>query len=102
MVTAQPAAAPNYLDRIAGQLGELVPDCEPELLRIYAVLVLVKGRDVTPADVHHAWAVWTAPRRPDHPSLVPFEDLAPEVQRLDDRYAEAIAEVSARMGAQGA
>lgn len=37
--------------------------------------------------------------RPDHPSLVPFDELSAEVQELDRPYAEAVAEAAARLGA---
>lgn len=80
----------NYVDALAARLGQLLGDCDVELLRLYALLALVKGAAVTDEDVHHAWSAWTAARRPDHRSLVPFGDLAPEVQALDTRYAEAI------------
>lgn len=93
--------SPNYLDAVAADIGALVPGCEQALLRIYAVLALAKGADVTRADVHHAWAAWRAATRPDHPSLVPFEDLSPEVQALDEPYAEAIRKVAARFAPAG-
>ena len=85
----------NYVDTIAARLGELLGDCPPELLRLYALLVLVRGEDVTLKDVHDAWAVWRCATRPDHPSLVPFDQLTPEVQELDAKYAGAIREVAA-------
>ena len=88
--------SPNYLDAIAADIGALIPGCEPALLRIYAVLALAKGEHVTREDVHDAWAAWRAATRPDHPSLIPFKDLSPEVQALDEPYAEAIRKVAAR------
>lgn len=90
----------NYLDRVAHAIGEHVPGCDLSLLRIYAVLALTKGQQVTLADVHHAWAAWRAATVPDHRSLIPFEELTPDVQGLDAPYAEAIAKVAAELAAR--
>ena len=67
------------------------------LYRIYAVLCLTLGLTVTNQDVHDAWAAWCAGERPNHKSLVPFEDLSPEVQRLDSKYRTAIYDVSVEL-----
>lgn len=82
--------ATNYIDHICARLAALLPGCDGDLIRLYALLALVKGADVTNADVHDAWSVWAAVLRPDHQSLVPFAELAPEVQELDTKYADAI------------
>jgi hypothetical protein len=84
----------NYIDRIASQVEALLPDCPKELLRIYALLILVKGTFVTAQDVHDAWSVWTAAVRPDHRSLVPFDELTPQVQELDEPPRRAIAQLA--------
>lgn len=86
----------TYIDAVVQDIDALVPGCDLDLLRLYAVLVLVRGADVTRADVHHAWAAWRVATKPDHRSLVPFEDLTAEVQALDDPYVEAIRTVAAR------
>lgn len=63
----------------------------------YAVLVLVKGKKTTSADVHEAWSAWAIQRyQGQHRSLVPFADLPPEVQALDDPYRDAIRRVAER------
>lgn len=84
----------NYIDELAARLGTVLDDCDDDLLRLYALLALTTGADTTEEDVHHAWGTWRAATRPDHPDLVPFEQLAPEVQALDTRYAEAIRAVA--------
>jgi hypothetical protein len=43
---------------------------------------------------YHAWSAWQTTTRPDHPSLIPFEDLRPEIQALHDPYVEAIRKVA--------
>jgi len=93
--------APNYLDRLAGEIGLLAPGCPVPLLRIYAVLALAKGSEVTLADVHNAWVAWRAETMPDHPALVPLGDLSPEKQALDVPYRDAIAVVAARVAFMG-
>lgn len=90
-----PGARGNYIDDLAGDIGLLVPDCPPGLLRLYALLALTAGGDVTPEQVHDAWTVWRmTAERPDHPSLRPFSELPPEVQRLDEPPADAIRRVA--------
>lgn len=88
----------NYIDETAAELGGLLGDCPPELLRLYALLALVRGEETSLEDVHDAWSTWRAGTRPDHPSLVPFGDLAAEVQELDRKYADAIRQVAASAG----
>jgi hypothetical protein len=64
----------------------------------YALLAITLGVGVTAADVHDAWCVWALTRHPDHPSLRPFDELAPEIRAKDDRYVRAIRRVSERRG----
>lgn len=88
----------TYVDDVLDRLGKRLPDCEIDLLRFYALLVLVKGRNTTPKDVHDAWAVWRSINLPEHRSIVPFERLTPEVQYLDDPFVDAILEVAYEKG----
>lgn len=87
----------NYVDSIVHQLEELLDDCEPDLLRFYALLVLVVGDDVHERDVHDAWSVWRTASNPNHPALIPFDELARDAQDLHTRYAEAIIKVATRL-----
>ncbi|MCN9240864.1 hypothetical protein NGF19_08665 [Streptomyces sp. RY43-2] len=68
--------------------------CPPEdadaLFLLYAVLMRVKGVQVTETDVHDAWAAWMETRNPRHPALVPFELLDEPTQRADMPYVQAI------------
>lgn len=90
----------NYLDRIAIQIRKRVPksdlpdDDTHALFRTYAVLLLAKGVDVTPADVHNAWVAWMLSINPSHESLVPFTALDPDTASDDDIYADAIQAVA--------
>lgn len=82
----------NYVQRFMSRLSAKLPDCEPELLRSYAVLGLLFGACVACRDVHTAWAVWRNATQPEHPSIVPFEQLSLETQALDEPYVTAIQE----------
>jgi hypothetical protein len=86
----------TYLDDLAADIahrvapGQVPDDGAAPLFRLYALLALVKGADVTAADVHDAWAVWMRERNPEHPSLKPFDELDPATQRADEPFVEAI------------
>jgi hypothetical protein len=84
----------NYVERIAGDLALHLPDCDTDLLQLYALLALVKGTETTLTDVHDAWSIWRTQTRPEHPSIVPFNQLTGDVQQLDLKYAEAIRDVA--------
>jgi hypothetical protein len=85
-----------FLRRIADEIREqldsdLVPPGDARLLfDIYAVLALALGEKVTATDVHNAWAAWMAARDPDHPSLVPFNELDRATAAADKPFVEAI------------
>jgi hypothetical protein len=63
---------------------------DPDLLRLYTLLLLVKGKHVTREDVHYAWSAWRTWTCPDHSALIPFTDLSPEVAALNEPYVSAI------------
>jgi hypothetical protein len=80
----------NYVQKIKNALQEFHPNMDSEMLDVYALLVLVRGEDTSLKDVHDAWSVWKNNIRPDHKSLIPFEELTLEVQNLDEKYAKSI------------
>lgn len=90
----------NYIDRVALAIETEIPaESRPDhdtarLYRLYAVLALSKGIDVSLQDVHNAWSAWMADTDPGHPALVPFEDLSREKQDEDQPYAAAIRNVA--------
>lgn len=76
---------------------DLLPDHDTTpLMLMYAVLARAKGTTVSAEDVHDAWCAWMATTDADHTSIVPFEDLEPDVQALDEPFADAIRRVAAR------
>lgn len=84
----------SYVDDVRDSLAARLPGLEPSLLDLYALLALAKGVNTSLEDVHDAWAVWRSRSRPDHKSLLPFDQLTEEVQELDRKYADAIVEVA--------
>jgi hypothetical protein len=87
----------NYVDQIVAALADRLDDCEIDLLRLYALLVLVTGEHTTEQDAHDAWATWRTATNPRHRLLVPFDHLTAEAQALNTPYADAIRAVAARL-----
>lgn len=88
----------NYAQTVIDRINTELPGLAPDLATLYALLALTVGQSVTLADVHDAWSVWRTRTRPDHPSLVPFGELSPEVQDLDQQYRDGIHRVAGRLG----
>jgi len=86
----------SYLDDTANVIrGHAPADALPDggvdaLFRLYAVLALAKGEDVTAEDVHNAWAAWMQENDADHDAVRPFEELDHAKQAEDEPYVEAI------------
>nr|WP_210742452.1 hypothetical protein [Mycolicibacterium septicum] len=92
----------NYLDVVGKRIRDRVPRSEiPNerdtdlLFRIYAVLLLAKGLQVTTEDVHNAWVAWMSEIDPTHASLIPFGDLDASTAADDEPYVVAIKSVVA-------
>lgn len=100
----------TYIEEIANHIWQETTDYPSEgffpseddrpLYLGYAVLALAKGEHTTSEDVHDAWSAWAAIKyHGRHRSLIPFDQLTPEVQAYDDVYRDAIHEVArARKG----
>jgi hypothetical protein len=88
----------SYLDDLAATIrgyapaSGLPPAELNSLYRLYAVLALAKGEDVTAEDVHNAWAAWTldSDAYHHHHAVRPFSELDYATQAEDSPYAEAI------------
>lgn len=93
---------PNYIERVARdvwvaslEMEPWYPDDEASLWLGYAVLAMAKGDFTTSKDVHEAWSAWATVRYGGtHRSLVPFDELAPQIQAYDDLYRDAIHRVA--------
>lgn len=93
----------NYLEADAALIVACLPEeiddeiTQQEQLALfynYALLMRAKGVDTQLEDVHDAWAAWASAARPAHPALVPFEELTPEIQALDQPFLDAIREAA--------
>lgn len=93
----------NYIDALAlmvyecGNPDEPMDDAEWHLYRTYAVLVLAKGEETTAEDVHDAWSAWALEHRSFSKNIIPFDQLTPDVQAMDDEYVAAIHSVRRRV-----
>ena len=66
----------NYIDELADDIGERCDTNNERLLRMYALLGLVRGTAVTPTNVHDAWAAWTAGLGLQNPAIIPLDILS--------------------------
>jgi hypothetical protein len=82
-------------DELGDQLSN-EPGSE-NLLRLYALLAMVKGTETTQEDVHHAWSLWMETTNPGHPSIVPFNDLSADTRREDEPFLQAIHRAASRL-----
>jgi hypothetical protein len=92
----------NYIDALAHEIRGEVPDGAlpqentDDLFRVYAVLLLSKGAEVTRGDVHDAWVAWMTMRGKHHVSMVPFDELDVVTRDEDSIFMKAIRRVAAR------
>ena len=98
----------TYIDSIVDKVREATHIKDNGLVQAYALLVLIKGTDITRRDVHDAWAMNMnfKPRTDkcfgyDHKSIVPFSYLAVDVQEKDDKYVEALKKVAKKLDFYG-
>ena len=93
----------SYIEKIATLVKEQIPKSSlpsgdtSALFALYAVLVLIKGQNVSREDVHHAWSAWMFTIDPEHKSIVPFSELSEETKAQDQPFVDAIKAVSALM-----
>jgi hypothetical protein len=80
----------NYVEKVRSQLRIELEGLDKELLELYTLLGVMLGTEVAKDYVHDAWSVWQNRKNPEHKSLVPFEELSPQIQDLDTKYVEAI------------
>ncbi len=86
----------NYLQQDAERIkqalsaGTSVPENSDSLFIMYAVLMRVKGLDVTASDVHDAWSAWMIQQDPGHEAIRPYEELDPEIKVEDEPFLLAI------------
>lgn len=81
-------------ERLVAAFPKLGEECRSDLLDLYTLLVLIRGEEATEKHVHDAWSVRTSRVRPDHWSIVPFEELSEETRRRDAKYAVEIRRIA--------
>jgi hypothetical protein len=82
----------TYIERLIKEILIEFPKLadKPELVDLYAAIVLAKGIDLDNRAVHDAWSVWQNRIRPDHRSIIDYDDLSPEVQDMDTKYTRGL------------
>lgn len=87
----------TYIDKVTDMVAGRTGIKNSDLVRLYALLVLIKGKDITLKDVHDAWAMnmnfraqseWCYGH--EHKCIVPFEELSEEIQNKDRKYADIL------------
>jgi hypothetical protein len=95
-----------YLNDIAKVIKSHIPEERmpsenaEELLNLYAVLVRAKGTNVTESDIHDAWSTWIVKQNKEHESLVPYEDLTPDVREQDVAFTDAVRKTAYDLNSQ--
>ena len=92
----------TYIDKVVSLVEEKTGLKGKGLIRLYALLVLIKGEDVTLQDIHDAWSMnmnYKEQNPPycyghEHTSIVPFDQLSKETQDKDIPFLEALQEVA--------
>lgn len=79
----------NYIQEIKQDLSKRI-NVESDLLDLYTLIVFLKGKEATLENIHDAWAIWRNNTKPDHKSIIPFNELTKEIQEMDREYTEAI------------
>lgn len=95
----------NYIEEIKGELRKHI-NVGKGLMDVYSLLVLIKGTETTLEDVHDAWSVninktWDKEQYGEHRSLIPFDELSPEVQAKDQNYVDAIHKTTLELHKKG-
>jgi hypothetical protein len=94
----------SYIRRDAERIRRLAYGSMPPegtmspVFLVYAVLLRAKGEDVTPSDVHDAWAACAEIAGLVRPDLVPWADLDAAAQELDVPFADAIHQAARSIG----
>ena len=94
----------TYIDNVTEMVKSATNIKNIHLAKMYALLVLVKGTNITLEDVHNAWAM-DMNFRPkneycyghEHRSIVPFDQLPEETKDKDKKYLTALRKVATDM-----
>lgn len=92
----------TYIDEVIERVKQETGIKSKETLKMYALLVLVKGTDITLSDVHDGWSMvmnFKEANPPycyghEHKSIVPFDQLSADTQERDRKYVEALIKIA--------
>lgn len=94
----------TYIDMVVNEVSKRTHIRNANLVHLYALLVLIKGEEITLKDVHDAWSMDMnfRPRTGrcyghDHTSIVPFDDLSEETQNKDGKYVDILRSIAREM-----
>ena len=93
-----------YLDDIAATIRKHIPEGRmpgqeaERLLLQYAVLLRVKGANITNSDIHDAWSAWMCEYDRRHVALTPYDDLPKDVQDEDRVFSTAVRRAAEELG----
>lgn len=94
----------TYIDMVVNEVSARTHIRNANLVHLYALLVLIKGEEITLKDVHDAWSMDMnfRPRTGrcyghDHTSIVPFGDLSEETQNKDEKYVDILRSIAREM-----
>ena len=91
----------TYIDRVVEKVAKETGLKGKNLIRLYALLVLVKGENTTLEDIHDAWSMDMNFKEKnaycyghEHKSIVPFERLSRETQDKEIEYLNAVRKIA--------
>ena len=95
----------TYIDRVYTLVQEATGLKSKETIKMYSLLVLTKGENITLSDIHDGWSMvmnFKETNPPycyghEHKSLVPFDQLSPETQARDEKYLKALKQVARQL-----
>ena len=94
----------TYIDKVTELVAERTHIENKNPVHLYALLVLIKGKDITLKDVHDAWAMDMNFRQQtdrcrghEHQSILPFDELSEEIQNKDQKYADTLIKIASEI-----
>lgn len=95
----------TYIDRVYKLVQEATGLKSKETIKMYSLLVLTKGKNITLSDIHDGWSMvmnFKEANPPycyghEHKSLVSFHLLNPETQARDEKYLVALKQVARQL-----
>ena len=92
----------TYIDEIIERVQQETGLKSKETIKMYALLVLTKGTQITLSDIHDGWSMamnFKESNPPycyghEHKSIVPFKELSIETQEKDRKYLDALLKIA--------